>query len=102
MGRRSDATAALCSRRLEYLPRRGSRRLPDEGATDSPSALDRFLASRQETLSILDHCSATDLCRTAVFPGRGPTSVADLVAVMLAHDTEAQGMLWRTPDSTRR
>jgi uncharacterized damage-inducible protein DinB len=51
-------------------------------------ALDRFTQRRQDTLELLDGCSAEDLGRVGVHATRGPMSVADLVATMLAHDTD--------------
>jgi uncharacterized damage-inducible protein DinB len=56
-------------------------------------ALDRFTRRRQENLELLDGCSADDLNRTGVHPSRGRLSVADLVAVMLAHDTDHVGQI---------
>jgi hypothetical protein len=41
----------------------------------------------------LDRCSAEDLGRVGFEPSRGPMTVADLVAVMLAHDTDRLGDL---------
>ncbi len=52
---------------------------------------ERFLAHRRANLALLDHCSATDLARTAVHPTRRVISMADLVAMMLAGDTEWLG-----------
>jgi uncharacterized damage-inducible protein DinB len=56
-------------------------------------ALDRFTRRRRENLELLDGCSAEDLNRTGVHPSRGRLSVADLVAVMLAHDTDHVGQI---------
>ena len=51
-------------------------------------ALERFRTRRAETLDLLSSCSAEDLARGGVHPVRGEISVADLVALMLAHDTD--------------
>jgi uncharacterized damage-inducible protein DinB len=51
-------------------------------------ALERFTRRREDTLDLLDGCSADDLDRIGVHASRGPMSVADLIATMLAHDTD--------------
>jgi len=51
----------------------------------------RFRTRREETLELLEMCSADDLARTGEHPRRGLITVADLVAIMLAHDTEHLG-----------
>jgi hypothetical protein len=50
-----------------------------------------FMVLRSTNLDLLDRCSAQDLARKGDYPGRGSTAVADLVAIMLARDTEALG-----------
>jgi hypothetical protein len=57
------------------------------------TALDRFRGRRNETLELLDRCSAEDLCRTGIHPTRGRLTVADMVAVMLAHDADHAGQI---------
>ncbi len=52
-----------------------------------------FAAERAETLRVLDACSAEQLNRKGIDPLRGPVTVADLVAAMLAHDTDRLGEL---------
>ncbi len=52
-----------------------------------------FAAERAETLRVLDACSADQLNRKGIDPLRGPMTVADLVASMLAHDTDRLGDL---------
>lgn len=56
-------------------------------------ALDRFRRRREETVELLDRCSAEDLGRCGLHPSRGSMTVADLVAVMLAHDTDHVGQI---------
>jgi uncharacterized damage-inducible protein DinB len=56
-------------------------------------ALDRFLRRRAETLELLDSCSASELERIGVHPRRGDMTVADLVALMLAHDIDHVGQI---------
>jgi hypothetical protein len=52
-----------------------------------------FAAERAETLRVLEACSADQLNRKGGDPLRGPMTVADLVAAMLAHDTDRLGDL---------
>jgi hypothetical protein len=54
---------------------------------------EQFAARRAETVRALDMCSADQLNRIGIEPSRGPMTVADLVAVMLAHDTDRLGEL---------
>lgn len=48
---------------------------------------------RQQVVQALDRCSAEDLGRIGFEPSRGSMTVADLVALMLAHDTDQLGRL---------
>ena len=81
---------------LETLPgdaASGSAR-PGDVPGDSFDVCQRaFAAERAETLRVLDGCSAEQLNRTGIDPLRGPITVADLVAAMLAHDTDRLGEL---------
>jgi hypothetical protein len=52
-----------------------------------------FTRRRAEIVASLDKCSADDLNRLGLEPARGPMSVADLVALVLAHDTDQLGRL---------
>ncbi len=72
------AVLAAYARYLEWPPR---------------LALERFRTRRAETLELLSSCSAEDLARVGVHPVRGEMSVADLVALMLAHDTDHVGQM---------
>jgi uncharacterized damage-inducible protein DinB len=56
-------------------------------------ALERFRTRRAETVELLSSCSAAELERVGVHPLRGETSVADLVALALAHDTDHVGQI---------
>lgn len=56
-------------------------------------AFERFRARRAETLELLSSCSALEIARVGVHPVRGEMSVADLVALMLAHDTDHVGQI---------
>jgi hypothetical protein len=56
-------------------------------------ALERFERRRRENLELLETCSAEDLGRTGVHPARGRLTVADVVAVVLAHDTDHLGQI---------
>jgi len=52
-----------------------------------------FTARRRETLAFLRGCSAADLARRGRHPRRGTITVADQVAIMLAHDTAHVGQI---------
>jgi hypothetical protein len=52
-----------------------------------------FAARRADTVQVLEQCSAAQLNRIGIEPARGPMTVADLVALMLAHDTDTLGEL---------
>lgn len=71
--------------------------MPAHPSNDETTAteewLARFGAQRATTVARLDACSAEQLNRVGMDPSRGPMTVADLVAVMLAHDTDALGAL---------
>ena len=56
-------------------------------------ALDRFRARRRDTLELLRSCSAAELERRGRHPRRGVITVADQVAIMLAHDTSHVGQI---------
>lgn len=62
-------------------------------------ALDQFLAYRRDNLDLLDRCSSADLSRTGVHATRREMTVADLVALMLASDTERFGEIRRALQS---
>ena len=67
---------------------------PDAGL-DRPltDAMQTFAWRRDQVVRVLEKCSAEDLNRLGFEPSRGPMTVADLVAVMLAHDTDQLGRL---------
>jgi len=48
---------------------------------------------RRANLAMLDGCRAAQLSGLVEWQGRPSTTVADLVAIMLAHDAEALGHL---------
>jgi hypothetical protein len=75
---------------LPSLP--GSQQTPD-GSLPVIESQALFEARRTDTVRVLDHCSAEQLSRIGLEPSRGPMTVADLVAVMLAHDTDSLGDL---------
>jgi hypothetical protein len=56
-------------------------------------ALERFRARRHDTLELLRSCSAAELERHGRHPRRGLITVADQVAIMLAHDTGHVGQI---------
>jgi hypothetical protein len=76
--------------KLRDLPAADAVDHPAVGLDDCESA---FAAARAETVRLLEACSADQLNRIGIEPSRGPMTVADLVAVMLAHDTDRLGDL---------
>jgi len=56
-------------------------------------ALERFTARRGETVELLASCSAPELGRVGVHPVRREVTLADVVAIMLAHDTDHLGQM---------
>jgi hypothetical protein len=62
---------------------------------DAGEALERFLARRRDNLELLDRCSADDLSRVGLHPIRRETTIADLVALMLASDVDRLGEIRR-------
>jgi len=56
-------------------------------------ALSRFRTRREEGLELLEGCGAEDLNRVGIHAARGEMTVADLVALMLAHDTDHLGQI---------
>lgn len=77
-----------------------ARALPDRAWSGGPATpadpaepVEAFTRSRQLTLEVLDSCSAEDLAASTTAPGLGRVTVADIVAHMLAHDTERLGAL---------
>ena len=71
---------------------RAGLRRTDAGESPAPTpALAAFIAERRANLDVLRACTAADLGSPVAWPGRRDTTVADLVAIMLAHDTEVLG-----------
>jgi len=65
---------------------------PDVG----PAAeVEEFVAMRRANLAKLDRCTGAELAGFVEWTGRPLTTVADLVAIMLANDTEVLGELRR-------
>jgi uncharacterized damage-inducible protein DinB len=56
-------------------------------------ALNRFRARRGETIERLASCSAEELERVGLHPVRREVTLADLIAIMLAHDTDHVGQM---------
>ncbi len=56
-------------------------------------ALSRFRTHREENQELLERCSAADLERRGRLPEGGEPSIADVVAIMLAADTERFGRI---------
>ena len=58
-------------------------------------AREEFVAHRRSNLATLNCCTAAQLAGSIEWPGRPSTTVADLVAIMLANDTEVLGEVRR-------
>jgi uncharacterized damage-inducible protein DinB len=74
------------------LPERAWNGAPAVSA-DGTDPVEAFGVVRRLTLGVLDSCSAEDLAASTTAPGFGRVTVADIVAHMLAHDTEQLGAL---------
>jgi uncharacterized damage-inducible protein DinB len=59
------------------------------------SAFARFAARRADTVELLESCPAAELERTGRHAVRGEITVADIVATLLAHDTDHVGQIRR-------
>ena len=70
-------------------------------SSEYATRLGRFAAVRRATLTVLHGYSAEELGRPVTWAGRPRTSVADLVAIMLAHDTERIGEIQRLSTGCR-
>ncbi len=57
-------------------------------AGEAAEAMEVFLALRRSNLALLGSCTASQLAAPVAWAGRPATTVADLVAIMLASDTE--------------
>ncbi len=55
---------------------------------EAAEAMEVFLAWRRANLALLGACTASQLAGPVAWAGRPATTVADLVAIMLASDTE--------------
>lgn len=66
---------------------------PVYGDRSATVALSRFRNRRDESLELLVRCSAADLERRGRLPEGGEPSIADVVAIMLASDTERFGRI---------
>jgi hypothetical protein len=69
---------------------------------DAGEALERFLVRRRDNLELLDRCSAGDLSRVGLHPIRRETTIADLVALMLASDVDRVGEIRRALAPSRQ
>ena len=63
------------------------------GGSDDTVVQAQFRERRAATVAVLERCSAEQLGRIGLAPSRGPLTVADLVALMLAHDTDCLGLI---------
>lgn len=88
---------AEAERRYGIVLGAGRGAAPDAGPA---TGVEAFVAMRRANLAMLDRCRAAELAGFVEWPGRPSTTVADLVAIMLANDTEELGELRR--DGARR
>jgi uncharacterized damage-inducible protein DinB len=78
------------------LPRFDQNRLAERAhylAWPPQLALERFRVRRGDSLEILEGSGAEELARIGIHPTRGEMTVADMVALMLAHDTGHVGQI---------
>jgi DinB superfamily len=88
-----DCLSRMLTAERPALPALPDGRASIDAALPEAEARALFLARRADTVRVLDRCSAGQLNRIGLEPSRGPMTVADLVAVMLAHDTDCLGRL---------
>jgi len=75
--------------------RAGLGRTDADGSSQPSPTFEAFIAERRANLDVLGACTAADLGSPVAWPGRPCTTVADLVAIMLANDTEVLGEVRR-------
>lgn len=56
-------------------------------------ALERFFVRRRDNLELLESCTASELGRVGLHPVRGEMTIADIVALLLAHDIDHLGQV---------
>lgn len=92
-GRYLDALGKMLAAERPAVPRLLDAGEPAERPASIAEGVREFAARRAETVRELESCSAEQLNCVGIEPSRGPMTVADLVAVMLAHDTDSLGEL---------
>jgi len=102
----SGALAQLAGAERRYALALGTDGTARPGAASSAEvAADtrvEFVVRRRANLARLEGCTAAELAGFVAWPGRRSTTVADLVAIMLANDTEILGEVRRTGSSPGR
>jgi len=108
-GESADGEPARVWKRMADAERRYAKALGTRLAGGPPPARSQegavaasvvFASLRRANLDMLDRCTAAQLSGLVDWPGRPSTTVADLVAIMLAHDT-ALLAVFRQRGSTR-
>lgn len=89
----SSALTLMLGENRPSLPSLDLSSLDVDPARPLSDCLQEFGWRRQQVVQALERCSAEDLNRVGFEPSRGPMTVADLVALMLAHDTDQLGKL---------
>lgn len=88
-----DGLLSILSRERPAIPELVRPDRPDDAPGSLRDVLEDFAARRAETVRVLEACSTDQLNRVGIEPSRGPMTVTDLVAIMLAHDTDSLGDL---------
>ena len=88
-----DCLSMMLSTDHPTLPAMPERRARARSSLTAEEGRAIFAARRADTVRVLERCSAEQLNRIGIEPARGRMTVADLVALMLAHDTDSLGDL---------
>ena len=86
---------AMCKEERRYAVALGTNIAGGAAPTPPDAGPAGFVALRRANLAMLDSCAADELAGVVDWPGRPSTTVADLVAIMLANDTEVLGGIRR-------
>lgn len=88
---RVEVWQAMCEQERRYAVALGTAIAGGAAPTPQAEGPGGFVALRRANLAMLDSCTADGLAGFVEWPGRPSTRVADLVAIMLANDTEVLG-----------
>jgi len=97
------AWARMADAERRYAAALGTAAGGDACSGDDPGGARRaFVALRRANLAALDRCTASELAGAFAWLDRLSTTVADLVAIMLAHDTDVLSALRLRPAEQQR